>query len=97
MTNSNFSDLLKKLKNIESYDDILYLIRFFMNNGFGGNVILREMSKRIIKTSELNDQQKSLIFLKLSKLDNLLNNGSNEEIIIINLLSYMSLVIKKYS
>ena len=68
-----------------------------MNNGFGGNVILREMSKRIIKTSELNDQQKSLIFLKLSKLDNLLNNGSNEEIIIINLLSYMSLVIKKYS
>ena len=62
MTNSNFSDLLKKLKNIESYDDILYLIRFFMNNGFGGNVILREMSKRIIKTSELNDQQKSLIF-----------------------------------
>lgn len=68
-----------------------------MNNGFGGNVILREMSKRIIKTEELNDQQKSLIFLKLSKLDNLLNNGSNEEIIIINLLSYMSLVIKNYA
>ncbi len=97
MTSSNFSDLLKKLKNIESYDDILYLIKFFMNNGFGGNVILREMSKRIIKTDELSDHQKSLIFLKLSKLDNLLNNGSNEEIIIINLLSYMSLVIKNYN
>ena len=97
MTSSNFSDLLKKLKNIESYDDILYLIKFFMNNGFGGNVILREMSKRIIKTDELSDHQKSLIFLKLSKLDNLLNNGSNEEIIIINLLSYMSLVIKNYA
>ena len=68
-----------------------------MNNGFGGNVILREVSKKIIKTNELNEHQKCLIFLKLSKLDYLLNNGSNEEIIIINLLSYISLIIKTIS
>ena len=97
MSDDNFSNLLKKLKNTESYSDILYLIKFFMNNGFGGNVILREVSKKIIKTSELNEHQKCLIFLKLSKLDYLLNNGSNEEIIIINLLSYISLIIKTIS
>ena len=54
-----------------------------MKNGYGGNIILREMSKKLITTEILNDYQKCLIFLKLSSLDHLLNNGSDEELIII--------------
>ena len=67
-----------------------------MKNGYGGNIILREMSKKIITSNKLNDLQKSMIFLKLSKLDHLLNNGSDEELIIINFLSYFSYVLNNY-
>ena len=67
-----------------------------MKNGYGGNIILREMSKKIIISDRLSDQQKSLVFLKLSSLDNLLNNSSDEELIIINFLKYFSNVLSTY-
>ena len=67
-----------------------------MKNGYGGNIILREMSKKIITSDKLSDQQKALIFLKLSSLDNLLNNSSDEELIIINFLTYFSNVLSSY-
>ena len=95
LTDNNFLNLVTKLKNNKKYDDILSLTKYYMKNGYGGNIILREMSKKII-SSNLNDLQKSLIFLKLSKLDNLLNNGSDEELIILNFLTYFSYVLNKY-
>ena len=93
----NFSNLIKKLDNNISYQNIIDITRFFMKNGYGGNIILREMSKKIITSNKLNDLQKSMIFLKLSKLDHLLNNGSDEELIIINFLSYFSYVLNNYN
>ena len=92
----NFSNLIKKLDKNISYQNIIDITRFFMKNGYGGNIILREMSKKIITSNKLNDLQKSMIFLKLSKLEHLLNNGSDEELIIINFLSYFSYVLNNY-
>ncbi len=92
----NFSNLINKLSNSPSYKEILNITRFFMKNGYGGNIILREMSKKIITSKKISDQQKSLIFLKLSSLDHLLNNSSDEELIIINFLTYSSNVLSTY-
>jgi len=92
----NFSNLINKLSNAPTYKEILNITRFFMKNGYGGNIILREMSKKIIISDKLSDQQKSLIFLKLSSLDHLLNNSSDEELIIINFLMYFSKVLSTY-
>jgi replication factor C subunit 2/4 len=93
----DFSNLINKLETNISYQNIINITRFFMKNGYGGNIILREMSKKIISTSKLNELQKSMIFLKLSKLDHLLNNGSDEELIIINFLTYFSYVLNNYN
>ncbi len=92
----NFSNLIDKLSKSPSYKEILNITRFFMKNGYGGNIILREMSKKIITSDKLSDQQKALIFLKLSSLDNLLNNSSDEELTIINFLTYFSNVLSSY-
>lgn len=89
----DFSNLITDLKNDKSYSNILKITKYYMKNGYGGNIILREMSKKIIKTEILNDYQKCLIFLKLSSLDHLLNNGSDEELIIINFLTYLSVIL----
>jgi replication factor C subunit 2/4 len=89
----DFSNLITDLKNDKSYLNILKITKYYMKNGYGGNIILREMSKKIIKTEILDDYQKCLIFLKLSSLDHLLNNGSDEELIIINFLTYLSVIL----
>ena len=89
----DFSNLITDLKNDKSYSNILKITKYYMKNGYGGNIILREMSKKIIKTEILDDYQKCLIFLKLSSLDHLLNNGSDEELIIINFLTYLSVIL----
>ena len=89
----DFSNLINDLKNDKSYSNILKITKYYMKNGYGGNIILREMSKKIIKTEILDDYQKCLIFLKLSSLDHLLNNGSDEELIIINFLTYLSVIL----
>jgi len=96
MNPANFSNLIDKLSNAPKYKEILNITQFFMKNGYGGNIILREMSKHIITTDKLSDQHKALIFLKLSSLDHLLNNRSDEELILINFLTYFSNVLNKY-
>ena len=94
MSMNNFSNLIDRLNKSPNYKDILNITRFYMKNGYGGNIILREMSKKIITSNKLSDKQKSLIFLKLSSLDNLLNNSSDEELILINFLTYFSNVLQ---
>ena len=94
MSMDNFSNLIDRLNKSPNYKDILNITRFYMKNGYGGNIILREMSKKIITSDKLSDKQKSLIFLKLSSLDNLLNNSSDEELILINFLTYFSNVLQ---
>lgn len=89
----DFSNLIGNLKKDKSYSNILKITKYYMKNGYGGNIILREMSKKLITTEILNDYQKCLIFLKLSSLDHLLNNGSDEELIIINFLTYLSVIL----
>jgi replication factor C subunit 2/4 len=89
----DFSNLIENLKKDKSYSNILKITKYYMKNGYGGNIILREMSKKLITTEILNDYQKCLIFLKLSSLDHLLNNGSDEELIIINFLTYLSVIL----
>ena len=92
---SNFKVANTLFKTVKLYvTRVLGHFLFYMKNGYGGNIILREMSKKIITSNKLSDKQKSLIFLKLSSLDNLLNNSSDEELILINFLTYFSNVLQ---
>lgn len=89
-----FDLLLDKLKNINNYNDLLNVVSYFTNNSFGGGNILKEFNRNIINSDKFDDYKKSLICFKISNLDNLLNSNSNEELIIINLLSYVSSILK---
>lgn len=93
---TNFTNLVNILLKDSSYSNINKVAKYFVKKGYGVNIILREMTKKIIDSKTLSDLQKSLLFLKLSDLDYLLNNGSDEELILINYLTYFARVLNKY-
>ena len=93
----NFTNLIDILKKEYSYNNVSRVARYFVKKGYGVNIILREMTKKIIETTILSDLQKTLLFLKLSDLDYLLNNGSDEELILINYLTYFARILNKYT
>ena len=93
----NFINLIDILSKEYSYANISRVAKYFVRKGYGVNIILREMTKKIIDSEILSDLQKSLLFLKLSDLDYLLNNGSDEELILINYLTYFARVLNKYN
>ena len=97
LTMNDFSSLIDILSKEYSYSNISRVAKYFVRKGYGVNIILREMSKKIIDSNILSDLQKSLIFLKLSDLDYLLNNGSDEELILINYLTYFARILNKYN
>ena len=88
-----FVKILNKLKSVSNYIELLDIVKIFVKNSYGGNNILKEFNVNVINCDILSDGQKSLILFKISELDNLLNNRSNEELIIINMLSYISYVL----
>ena len=92
----NFYCLIDILSKEYSYKNTNKVVKYFLKKGYGVNTIFREMTKKIIDCDSLSDLQKSLIFLKLSDLDNLLNNGSDEELILINFLSYLARILNKF-
>ena len=93
----NFTNLIEILSTEYTYSNISRVAKYFVRKGYGVNIILREMTKKIIDSDALSDLQKSLLFLKLSDLDYLLNNGSDEELILINYLTYFARVLDKYN
>jgi len=96
LSQRNFKNLINILSKEYSYSNINRVAKYFVKKGYGVNIILREMTKKIINSKILSDLQKSLLFLKLSDLDYLLNNGSDEELILINYLTYFARVLNKY-
>lgn len=96
LTNDNFNNLIKHLKNACNYNKIYKITQIYIKNAFDCNNLLNEISKKIIYNTTLNEVQKSLLFLKLSELDYLLNNGNDEEIILINLFTYFNVILNKY-
>ena len=58
---------------------------------------LNTIKKKLKFKGNLNDLQKSLLFIKMSELDNLLATGVDEEIILLNLFSYFTKILNEYT
>ena len=95
ITDYKFNYLVDILSKNDSYDNIKKITSYFIRNAFDCQLVLYEMSKKIVD-SKLSDVQKSLLFLKLSDLDFLINNGSSDEIVLINFFTYFAKIINKY-
>tara|TARA_B100000886_G_scaffold216936_2_gene150527 strand:- start:114 stop:1094 length:981 start_codon:yes stop_codon:yes gene_type:complete len=96
VSEDSFENIICKIKEVNNYKDLIELTTLFINNSYGGNNILKEFSKNIIKSNKFTNYQKTLLFKKISYFDYLLNTGSNEELIIINLFSHINNVINNY-
>lgn len=94
ISSNTFIEIINKLKSVNNYMELLDIVQVFIKNSYGGNNILKEFNNNIINCEIISDNHKSLILFKIAELDNLLNNRSNEELIIINMLSYISHVLK---
>ena len=96
LSEDKFNYLVKILKVNSSYENIKKITSYFIRNSYDCQLILDELSKKIV-ISDLNNLQKSLLFLKLSDLDYLVNNGSSDEIILINFFTYFGKVLNEYN
>lgn len=94
MTENKFNYLVDLLIRNSSYDNIKRITTYFIKNAYDCQLILHQFSKMIVE-SELNDLQKSFMFLKMSELDFLINNGANDEIILINFFTYFAKVLNE--
>ncbi len=91
-----FDYLSNCLKENNSIENIKLISSYFIDNAYNCQSILYELSKNIVSSS-LNNLQKSLLFLKLSDLDYYINNGSDDELILINFFTYYSKILIEYS
>lgn len=96
ISEDSFNNIISRIKEINCYKDLLELTTLFINNSYGGNNILKEFSKNIVKSKKFTDIQKIMLFKKIAYFDYLLNNGSNEELVVINLFSHINNVINNY-
>jgi replication factor C subunit 2/4 len=77
-------------KKSNSYINITQTLIYILNNGFSSSGILNELSVIILNDHNLNDSQKSSIFIKMSDISNLLSNGSGEYIQLLALCSFIN-------
>ena len=96
ISEESFIYIIDKIKKVNRYKDLVKLTVLFINNSYGGNNILYEMSKNILKSDKITNNQKNLLFKKCAYFDFLLNTGSNEELIIINLFSSINNILNNY-
>ena len=95
ITNYQYNYLIEKLKS-NSITNLYNLVNYFLNKSCDCELLFLELNKYILE-SDLNDLQKSLLFIKMSELDNLLATGVDEEIILLNLFSYFTKILNEYT
>jgi len=78
------------INKVDSYQIISKTIIRIINNGYSVPNIINELSTIIIDDNNINDDNKSLIFIKMSNICNLLANGSGDYIQILALCSYIN-------
>ena len=81
------------IKKINPYQDIINVITNIINNGYTSSDVLNELSIVILNNLLINDINKSLIFIKMSDIGNLISNGSGDYIQLLTLCSYINHII----
>jgi replication factor C subunit 2/4 len=95
ITKEKFDYLVDILNKNDTYENVKMIASYFTRNSYDCQLVLNEMNKNIVD-SNFNNLQKLFLFLKLSDLDYLINNGSSDEIILINFFTYLAKILKKY-
>jgi len=80
---------------INTYQEITRNIMLIINNGFSAQNIINELSTFILNDANILDKNKSLIFIKMSNISNLLSNGSGDYIQLLVLCSYINHTLSK--
>ena len=75
---------------IDTYKEITKNLTSILNNGYSASIIINELSLRILNDPNITDNNKSLIFIKMSNISNLLSNGSGDYIQLLVLCSYIN-------
>jgi replication factor C subunit 2/4 len=85
---NNLYDILTN--RLDDYHDLTIKLKFILNNGYSANDLLNEISKKILNDNRFNDKIKSNIFLKIANISNLLSLGSDVNIQILYICSYIN-------
>ena len=94
------SNLTNKLHSImikeqNSYVELSNHIKLILNNGFSSDDLIAIISKNILYDIDISDKLKSVIFIRIAEISNILSNGSNDYIQMMALCSYINSYINK--
>lgn len=92
LTNQLHSIMIKKQN---SYVELSNHIKLILNNGFSSDDLIAIISKNILYDISISDNLKSVIFIRIAEISNILSNGSNDYIQIMALCSYINSYINK--
>lgn len=92
LTNQLHSMMIKKQN---SYVELSNHIKLILNNGFSSDDLIAIISKNILYDIDISDKLKSVIFIRIAEISNILSNGSNDYIQMMALCSYINSYINK--
>ena len=92
LTNKLHSIMIKKQN---SYVELSNHIKLILNNGFSSDDLIAIISKNILYDIDISDKLKSVIFIRIAEISNILSNGSNDYIQMMALCSYINSYINK--
>ena len=78
------------ISNIDTYINITTNLILLLNKGYSASNIINDLSITILNDKNINDKNKSLIFVKMSDISNLLSNGSDDYIQLLVLCSFIN-------
>ena len=78
------------ISRINTYDQITKNLMSILNNGYSASIIINELSLIILNDKNISDHNRSLVFVKMSNICNLLSNGSGDYIQLLVLCSYIN-------
>lgn len=74
----------------KDYLNLTNIINMILHNGYSSKDILNDLSQIILYDKNINDKNKSLIYIKMSEISNLLASGSGDFIQILALCTYIN-------
>ena len=92
LTNQLHSIMIKEQN---SYVELSNHIKLILNNGFSSDDLIAIISKNILYDISISDKLKSVIFIRIAEISNILSNGSNDYIQMMALCSYINSYINK--
>lgn len=89
----NIEYLFNKLIQLKKYKEYKKLISIILKINIDTSNFFKIFSNKLLNYSNINKEKKILIFIKISKLDYLLDQKSNQFLILLNFLIYLNYIL----